>query len=89
MWSPHAEDLWGLRATEVHDRLLTDLDIGLPTGPVGDIVRACMADGATQPGLVLDATNRRGRTVRCRITCTPRLGPEGQRMGAILLMEEA
>ena len=89
VWSRHAKDLWGLRADEVHNRRFTDLDIGLPAAPVRDLVHACMADGATQPDLVLEAINRRGKPIRCRIAYTPRLSPDGQRMGAILLMEEA
>ncbi len=89
VWSRHAEDLWGLRADEVQKRRFTDLDIGVPMEPVRDVIQACMTDGVTRPDVVLDATNRRGKAIRCRISCTPRLAAGGQRMGAILLMEEA
>jgi hypothetical protein len=52
-----------------------------------ELVRANQ-DGS--PGIleaVVEATNRRGKAVRCRITCAPRLGPD-HRVGLILLMEE-
>jgi len=35
-----------------------------------------------------EATNRRGKAVRCRITCAPRRGHDHRRVGLILLMEE-
>jgi two-component system CheB/CheR fusion protein len=38
--------------------------------------------------MVLNATNRRGRAIQCRVTCTPLRGAGKERQGAILLMEE-
>jgi two-component system CheB/CheR fusion protein len=53
-----------------------------------ELVRASQ-DGST--GIleaVVEATNRRGKAVRCRITCAPRRGHDHRRVGLILLMEE-
>ncbi len=34
------------------------------------------------------ALNRRGKTIKCRVGCTLGIGPQRQRRGAVLLMEE-
>jgi two-component system CheB/CheR fusion protein len=36
----------------------------------------------------LDAVNRRGKAIRCRVTCTPLIAPGDKRQGVILMMEE-
>jgi two-component system CheB/CheR fusion protein len=36
----------------------------------------------------VDAINRRGKELRCTITCTPLSGPREEIRGVILLMEE-
>jgi two-component system CheB/CheR fusion protein len=62
------------------------LDIGLP---VERLPLASFLDGSTSyQEETLDATTRRGKTIRCHVTCTPFLGPEGKRAGVVLLMEE-
>jgi two-component system CheB/CheR fusion protein len=38
--------------------------------------------------MTLDAVNRRGKAIKCRIALTPLNGPQGERQGAILMMEE-
>jgi len=86
VWNRRAEDLWGLRAEEVRGKPLLGLDIGLP---VGGLPLASFLDGsASYQEETLDATTRRGKTIRCHVTCTPFLGPEGKRAGVVLLMEE-
>jgi two-component system CheB/CheR fusion protein len=86
VWNRRAEDLWGLRAEEVQGKPLLGLDIGLP---VGRLPLARFLDGsASYQEETLDATTRRGKTIRCHVTCTPFLGPEGKRAGVVLLMEE-
>jgi hypothetical protein len=37
---------------------------------------------------VFDAVNRRGRTIRCRVTVSPLLSASKKRDGVIVLMEE-
>jgi chemotaxis methyl-accepting protein methylase len=36
----------------------------------------------------VNATNRRGKTIKCLVTCTPFIGPNGERDGVILLTED-
>ena len=88
VWSRGAEELWGLRKDEAEFRALVELDIGLPMDRIRDLVRASQEDPSGILEAVVEATNRRGKAVRCRITCAPRLGPDRRRVGLILLMEE-
>lgn len=37
---------------------------------------------------MLNAINRRGRIIHCRVTCTPLIGVDSEIQGVILLMEE-
>ena len=88
VWNRRAEDLWGLRADEVQGRALLNLDIGLPVAQLRDVVRPCLAGELDHQEIVLDAVNRRGKKIKCRITCSPLVSPAKKREGAILLMEE-
>ena len=89
MWNHRAEDLWGLRAVEVQGKGLLNLDIGLPVAELRGMVRPCLSGEAEKQEVVLDAVNRRGKPIKCRVTCTPLLGPPGsKRQGVILMMEE-
>ena len=89
VWNRRAEDLWGLRADEVQGRSLLNLDIGLPAAQLRDAVWPCLAGDKEHGELVLDAVNRRGKHIKCRITCSPLVSPDKKRQGVILLMEEA
>jgi two-component system CheB/CheR fusion protein len=86
VWNRIAEDLWGLRADEVLGQPLLNLDIGLPLQEVRDLIRETLASAGPHVRTV-DATNRRGRSIRCRLTCSgvPVKDREG---GAVLLMED-
>ena len=88
VWNRRAEDLWGLRPDEVQGRSLLNLDIGLPVTELRDIVRPCLAGEREHQEIVLDAVNRRGKKIQCRITCSPLISAARKRDGAILLMEE-
>ena len=88
VWSDKAQELWGLRSDEVQGRPFLGLDIGLPVAALQEPMRQCL-DGSPQGvEVTLDGVNRRGRTVRCRVTCTPLNGVAPGAPGVILLMEE-
>jgi two-component system CheB/CheR fusion protein len=89
MWNHRAEDLWGLRADEVRGECLLNLDIGLPMAELRSVIRSCLAGEAVRQEVVLDAVNRRGRTIKCRVTCSPLVAGSKQGEGVILMMEEA
>ncbi|TMD04709.1 MAG: PAS domain-containing protein [Chloroflexi bacterium] len=90
LWNQRAEDLWGVRGEEVLGQSLLTLDIGLPVADLALPIRDCLAgkDGGLRE-VVLDATNRRGKSIRCKVMCTPLMGQSGPPEGAILLMEDA
>jgi two-component system CheB/CheR fusion protein len=87
VWNERATDLWGLRSDEAHGRPFLNLDIGLPVGDLRAPVRAALA-GDGHPGLVVKATNRRGRAIECRISVAPLVQPDRSVRGVILLMDE-
>src|SRR5215475_2538426 len=87
-WNHRAEDLWGLRASEVQGRHLMNLDIGLPVEQLRQPIRAVLAGETERAELTLECQNRRGKTIRCPIRCTPLTSGTGGMLGAILLMEE-
>jgi two-component system CheB/CheR fusion protein len=88
-WSQRAEEMWGLRSDEVLHKNFLNLDIGLPVERLRAPIRACLARDSDFLNLTLDGTNRRGRPIQVRVTCTP-LGraPDQTSRGVILLMEE-
>jgi two-component system CheB/CheR fusion protein len=88
LWNPGAEDLWGLKFDEVKGQSLVNLDIGLPVGKLRNPIQTCLIDGAGQQELILDAVNRRGRKITCRVSINPLANQQGQRLGAIIMMEE-
>ena len=88
VWNPVAEDMWGLRPDEVMGQLLIGLDIGLPVGRLKNPLQTCLADGTEAQELLLDAVNRRGRKIKCRVAISPLTNAQGQRQGAIIVTEE-
>jgi two-component system CheB/CheR fusion protein len=86
VWNRRAEDLWGLRGDEVKGQSLLNLDIGLPVEQLP--LPAILTGKAQYEEVMLTATNRRGKTIGCHITCTPFLNTQGGCEGAVLLMEE-
>jgi two-component system CheB/CheR fusion protein len=87
VWSDRAQELWGLRADEVQGQPFLNLDIGLPVDELKQPLLACMNGGPQTAEVLLDGVNRRGRALRCQVTCA-RLG-DGAGNGLLLLMEEA
>ncbi|WP_083949735.1 CheR family methyltransferase [Herbidospora yilanensis] len=90
IWSPGAEELWGVRADEATGRPLTGLDIGLPLDALAAHLRAMIGDAETRDwpdGMAVDAVNRRGRTTRLSIEFSRMLAEDGQTAGVIVLMD--
>src|SRR5215475_8233574 len=86
-WNKGAEELWGLRSGEVANQPFFQLDFGLPTEEVRDIVNECLASNKRTGPVQVAAINRIGRTITCTVTCSPLKG-NGDGEGAVLLMEE-
>jgi two-component system CheB/CheR fusion protein len=88
VWNHQAEDLWGLRQDEVQGTHFFNLDIGLPVSQLHQPIRACLAGGGDHQELVVEATNRRGKAIRCKLAVTPLVGVSKDIRGVILLMEQ-
>jgi len=83
-WNHRMEDLWGLRADEVVDKHLMNLDLGLPVSALAPALRAGIAGERSEREL--ECLNRRGKTIRCRVGIAPLKGAPTS--GVILLVEE-
>jgi two-component system, chemotaxis family, CheB/CheR fusion protein len=87
-WNDEATELWGLRSDEVHGQHLMNLDIGLQVESMMPLLRGVLSDSSEQREIVLEARNRRGRDILCRVTASPLLASTGEVRGAIIVMEE-
>ena len=88
VWNQRAEDLWGLRAEEVQGQHFLNLDFGLPVDTLKQTIRACLSGESAAVETVVPATNRRGRSIQCRVQSVPLRGRNEAINGAILLMDE-
>jgi two-component system CheB/CheR fusion protein len=88
-WNHRAEDMWGLRAEEVLHRNFLNLDIGLPVEQLKGPVKACLSRETEFLELTMEGTNRRGKRITVKVTCT-QVTPSGggEPTGVILVMEE-
>jgi two-component system CheB/CheR fusion protein len=87
-WNHRAEDLWGLRADEARGQNFLNLDIGLPAEQLRSDIRSCLAGEQAHSEILVKATNRRGRSITCKVTSTPLLGSSKEVRGAILMIDE-
>jgi two-component system CheB/CheR fusion protein len=86
VWSRGAEDLWGVRSEEVVGTPFLDLDIGLSLGGLEDSIRS-VAGGVGVLEKVVEAVDRRGKALRCRVVCQPLLSQEMSLTGVVVTME--
>src|SRR5215216_6686197 len=86
VWNHGSEELWGVRQEEVQGQHFLNLDIGLPVDQLRPALRVAMSgENGTQSTLV-QATNRRGRAVTCRVTCNPLLDSDKALRGVIVVV---
>ena len=90
VWSPGAEDLWGLRPDEAESRDILALDIGLPTAEIMPWLRGVLigAGESSTSTMSLSALNRRGKTVDLRVAASPMRSEEGAISGLILVIDQ-
>jgi PAS domain S-box-containing protein len=86
-WNRSCEELWGLRAEETTGSVLFSLDFGLPMDGLKPLIGKALVDVDSLGEATVDAVNRRGRSARVRVTCTPFRAPNDAVNGALLLME--
>jgi two-component system, chemotaxis family, CheB/CheR fusion protein len=88
VWNHGSEDLWGVRQEEVQGQHFLNLDIGLPIDQVRPALRAAMSDEHRSQSITIEAINRRGRAVTCRVTCSPLLDSDKSLRGVIMVVVE-
>jgi two-component system CheB/CheR fusion protein len=88
VWNHGSEDLWGVRQDEVQGQHFLNLDIGLPVDRVRPALRQAMSGDNGSQTIVVEATNRRGRIIRCRVTCSPLVDDDKAMRGVIVVVEE-
>ncbi len=87
-WNSMAEDLWGMRSSEILGNSLLGLDIGLPVEQLKHPIRAVLDAKSDIEEILLKSINRRGKTFMCRVTLTAFTGGTKERLGVVLVMEE-
>ncbi|MEO6879111.1 MAG: PAS domain-containing protein, partial [Gemmatimonadaceae bacterium] len=89
VWNQGAEELWGLREDELRGKHVLGLDIGLPIERLKPLIQDCLSGSKSHASITVDAINRRGRAIACRVTATPLLTRLQSIHGVILVMEDA
>jgi len=86
-WNRWSENAWGLREEEVLGQPFGALDIGLPVHQLEPSVQKA-ATGSVASEAVLDALDRRGRPMKCRVRVTPLLHDDRSTQGAVIMVED-
>ena len=87
VWNERAADLWGVRSDEVVGHSFFDLDIGLPADKLRALIQAAAGGRPAHDELVVSATTRKGRSIRCRVIVHT-IGDGEKPAGVVLVMEE-
>ena len=87
VWNHKAEDLWGMRSEEVEGRNFLNLDIGLPVEQLKGCFMDILDGGDDYSNTVVEARDRRGKDILCKVTCSPLIMNEKTVDGIIALME--
>jgi two-component system CheB/CheR fusion protein len=88
VWNHGSEDLWGVRQEEVQGHYFLNLDIGLPLDQIRPALRRAIDRENGVQVTVVQATNRRGKTLTCRVTCNPLIGSDKSIRGVIVVVVE-
>jgi two-component system CheB/CheR fusion protein len=85
-WNHQAEELWGLRASEVMGHHFLNLDIGFPVDRLRPAIRDTLSGRHGRQQVVQPAINRRGKHVECTVNITSMVS-NGNTNGVILMMD--
>jgi two-component system, chemotaxis family, CheB/CheR fusion protein len=86
-WNAGAGELWGLRGDEVEGQHFMNLDSGLPVEKLRTALRRVLAGTEVEQPIVVEATNRRGRAISCRVRISPLHDSGDAPKGLIIFME--
>ena len=88
-WSRQAEELWGLRSTEVIGHHFLNLDIGFPVDTLRAAIRSCVNGDQTQQNVERSAVNRRGRPVIVNVAVSGLAADGDDAKGGVLILMDA
>jgi two-component system, chemotaxis family, CheB/CheR fusion protein len=88
LWNTGAEDLWGLRAEETIGQYFLNLDIGLPMAELRDAIRNVLSGKSRNELVTLNAVNRRGKDILCKVRVVPLVLLGGETRGGIIVQED-
>ncbi len=86
-WNRWSENAWGFREEEVTGQAFGDLDIGLPVKELEPAVRRT-AQQSEASETVVNAVDRRGRAMRCRVKVAPLIYDDRSTQGAVIMVED-
>lgn len=86
-WNRACEELWGVREEEVVGHGLFTLDSGMPFDLLRKPLLSVIQGEETSQSLEVDAVNRRGRQIRCRIRILPLISAVNGPAGAMILVD--
>jgi two-component system CheB/CheR fusion protein len=86
-WNRWSENVWGLRDEETVGRRFIELDIGLPVRQFEPALVSVIGGGEAVD-IQVNAVERRGRPIRCRVRITPLLYEDRASHGAVVFVEE-
>ena len=85
-WNRQAEELWGLRSTDVVGQHFLNLEIGFPVDALRPAIRACLAGQTDHDVLTRPAVDRRGRQIDCAASVSTLSTDQGPK-GVLILMD--
>ena len=88
-WNRQAEELWGLRSSEVIGHHFMNLDIGFPVETLRAAIRSCVNGDQTQQNLERSAVNRRGRPVNVSVAVSGLAADGDDAKGGVLILMDA
>jgi two-component system CheB/CheR fusion protein len=88
LWNRQSFEMWGLAEEEVVGSSFLGLDTGLPRDLLAPALMAGLKGDSLHREFQMEATNRRGRRIACRVAVSPMLPANSTPGGVILLIEQ-
>jgi two-component system CheB/CheR fusion protein len=86
-WNRWSENTWGLREEQAIGQPFVKLDSGFPVQLLEQALLRTVAD-ATPTAMTVDALDRRGRAMKCRVRIAPLIYDDRSSQGAVIMVED-
>ncbi len=88
LWNRQSIEMWGLSEEEVVGSPFLGLDTGLPRDLLAPALMAGLKGGSSHREFQMEATNRRGKRIACKVAISPMVSANSTPGGVILLIEQ-